>query len=38
MPMVADLEAGEDREIFEQCDTDEQIQAAPKMSTRNKAS
>ena len=37
MPMVADLEAGEDREIFEQCDTDEQIQAAPKMSTRNKA-
>ncbi|END7659185.1 hypothetical protein ABMV24_002391 [Escherichia coli] len=37
MPMVADLEASADREIFEQRDPNEQIQAAPKLSTRNKA-
>ncbi|KFB98095.1 Mu family DNA-binding protein [Trabulsiella guamensis ATCC 49490] len=35
--LPAILYADDGKEIFEQCDTDEQVQAAPKLSTQGKA-
>lgn len=35
--LPAILNSDDNKEIFEQCDPDRQIQAAPKLSTRNKA-
>ncbi|SHG65658.1 hypothetical protein SAMN05428958_102548 [Pantoea sesami] len=37
MPMVLADDEIKNKEIFEQCDTNEQTQAAPEMSTRHKA-
>lgn len=37
MPMVAELEGGEDREIFEQCDSVQKGCAASNLSTQSKA-
>lgn len=35
--LPAILNSDDNKEIFEQCDSDGQVQAAPKLSTRNKA-